>query len=95
MPRPGDSHDRAAAGCRRARASGRYTGEQVSTNIIAASIDAYIGAINLLLAEEHWAGRRTTPATPTARVAANDARARRAQMDEDAGKIDTTEWFNQ
>ena len=78
-----------------ARASGRYTGEQVSTNIIAASIDAYIGAINLLLAEEHWAVRRTTPATPSGPGRANDARARRAQIDEDAGKIDTTDWFNQ
>ncbi|HET9346526.1 MAG TPA: alpha-isopropylmalate synthase regulatory domain-containing protein [Candidatus Limnocylindrales bacterium] len=79
-----------------ARASGRYTGEQVSTNIIAASIDAYIGAINLLLAEEHWAGAADDAGnSKRARVAPNDARARRAQIDEDAGKIDTTEWFNQ
>ena len=79
-----------------ARASGRYTGEQVSTNIIAASIDAYIGAINLLLAEEHWQGAADEAGnSKRARVEPNDARARRAQIDEDAGKIDTTEWFNQ
>src|SRR5215207_1078945 len=35
------------------RAEGRYTGEITSTNIIAASIEAYIDAINELLAEEH------------------------------------------
>jgi LeuA allosteric (dimerisation) domain len=30
-----------------------------------------------------------------ARVGANDAKARRAELDEEAGRIDTTEWFNQ
>ena len=79
-----------------ARASGRYTGESVSTNIIAASIDAYIGAINLLLAEEHWQGAADEAGnSKRARVVATDARARRAELDEEAGKIDTTEWFNQ
>ena len=28
-------------------------------------------------------------------VAATDAQARRAELDEEAGRIDTTEWFNQ
>jgi LeuA-like protein with dimerisation domain len=79
-----------------ARASGRYTAESVSTNIIAASIDAYIGAINLLLAEEHWHGAADQAGnSKRAKVAAGDARARRAHLDEEAGKIDTTEWFNQ
>src|SRR3954464_5346492 len=76
-----------------ARASGRYPGEATSTNIIAASIEAHIEAINRLLAEEHWAGA-PAPAGNRRRskVDASDAKARRAEIDEDAGKIDTTEW---
>ena len=79
-----------------ARATGRYTGETTSTNIIAASIDAYIGAINLLLAEEHWAGAADSAGNrKRARVEAKEAREKRAELDEEAGRIDTTEWFNQ
>jgi hypothetical protein len=79
-----------------ARAEGRYTGETISTNIIAASIEAYISAINLLLAEEHWAGATEDAGNrKRARVAPHDAKARRAEIDEEAGRIDTTEWFNQ
>jgi 2-isopropylmalate synthase len=79
-----------------ARAEGRYTGETTSTNIIAASIDAYIKAINLLLAEEHWSGATESAGNrKRARVEAKDAKARRAEIDEEAGRIDTTEWFNQ
>lgn len=79
-----------------ARAEGRYTGETISTNIIAASIEAYIAAINLLLAEEHWAGATEDAGNrKRARVAPHDAKARRAELDEEAGRIDTTEWFNQ
>jgi 2-isopropylmalate synthase len=81
----------AAAG---ARASGRYTGETTSTNIIAASIDAYIGAINLLLDEEHWAGAAESAGNrKRARVQANDAKARRAELDPDEANHDTTAWF--
>jgi 2-isopropylmalate synthase len=79
-----------------ARGSGRYTGESTSTNIIAASIEAYIAAVNLLLAEEHWAGATEDAGNrKRARVGATDAKARRAELDEEAGAIDTTEWFNQ
>ena len=78
------------------RSSGRYVGEITSTNIIAASIQAYIEAINVLLAEEHWAGAAEEAGNRRrAKVSASDAKARRAELDEDAGKIDTTEWFNQ
>ena len=79
-----------------ARAEGRYTGEVTSTNIIAASIDAYVDAINELLAEEHWqdapeaAGNRKRAA-----VTEPAARDRRAELDEEAGRINTTDWFNQ
>jgi len=78
------------------RGDGRYPGEATSTNIIAASIEAYIEAINVLLAEEHWAGAAEEAGNRRrAKVSASDAKARRAELDEDAGKIDTTEWFNQ
>jgi 2-isopropylmalate synthase len=78
-----------------ARASGRYTGEITSTNIIAASIEAYIDAINGLLAEEHWAGATETAGNrKRARVSEPAAKAQRAELDEEAGKIDTTDWFN-
>jgi hypothetical protein len=82
-------------GAEGARASGRYTGEITSTNIIAASIEAYIDAINELLAEEHWAGATETAGNrKRARVTEPTAKARRAELDEEAGKIDTTDWFN-
>jgi hypothetical protein len=78
-----------------ARASGRYTGEVTSTNIIAASIEAYIDAINGLLAEEHWSGATDAAGNrKRAGVSEPTARERRAQLDEEAGKIDTTDWFN-
>ena len=78
------------------RGSGEYSGEARGPNIIAASIEAYIEAINVLLAEEHWAGAAEEAGNRRrAKVSASDAKARRAELDEDAGKIDTTEWFNQ
>jgi 2-isopropylmalate synthase len=81
----------AAAG---ARATGRYTGETTSTNIIAASIDAYVAAINLLLAEEHWAGAAESAGNrKRSRVEANEAKARRAELDPDEANHDTTAWF--
>ncbi len=77
------------------RGTGRYTGEITSTNIIAASIEAYIDAINELLAEEHWQGATETAGNRKgARVSEPTAKAQRAELDEDAGKIDTTDWFN-
>ena len=53
------------------RSQGLYNGKSRSTNIIAASIDAYIEALNEMLAEAHWAdapasagrGRKATPET--------------------------------
>ena len=38
------------------RGSGEYGGEARGPNIIAASIEAYIGALNALLGEAHWSG---------------------------------------
>ncbi len=78
-----------------ARGTGRYVGEVTSTNIIAASIEAYIDAINGLLAEEHWSGATESAGNrKRARVSEPDAKSRRAELDEEAGQIDTTDWFN-
>ena len=83
------------------RGSGDYVGESRSTNIIAASIQAYIGALDLMLGEAHWSGAAdaaaTAPVAPAARsaapVSAGDARDRRADLDEVGGEHDTTAWF--
>src|SRR6266702_3790679 len=39
-----------------ARGAGRYTATAQSPNIIAASIEAYVEALNTMLGEAHWAG---------------------------------------
>ena len=82
------------------RGSGEYTGEARGRNIIAASIEAYIVALNAMLAEEHWEGapheaahEPGSRARPKAAVRPGEARERRAELDKDAGKIDTTDWF--
>src|SRR3954452_10786061 len=83
-------------GAQGARANGRYTGEITSTNIIAASIEAYIDAINELLAEAHWQGATETAGNrKRTRVSEPTAKAQRAELDEEAGRINTTDWFNQ
>ncbi len=77
-----------------ARGTGQYTGAARSTNILAASVEAYLEALNLMLAEEHWAGAAESAGDRRrGRRAASQAR-HRAELDEEAGRIDTTEWFN-
>ena len=76
------------------RGQGEYTGVARGPNIIAASIEAYIAAINLLLAEEHWSG--ATEAAGNRRgvaVSAGTAREQRADIDEAKVPQDTTAWF--
>lgn len=74
------------------RGEGRYAGTARSTNIVAASVAAYIEAVNALLAEEHWAG--ATEAAGNRRRAGHGSTPQRAELDEEAGRIDTTDWFN-
>ena len=77
-----------------ARGEGEYTGSSSSTNIIAASIEGYIEALNAMLEESHWAGAAESAAegrkgsTPT-------SHGRRAEYDRDKAKHDTTNWFEQ
>ncbi len=84
------------SGASGARGTGRYAGTARSTNIVAASIEAYVEALNALLGEEHWAGA-TESAANRKRARGGDpaeAKARRAKLDESAAEIDTTDWFN-
>jgi LeuA-like protein with dimerisation domain len=73
------------------RGTGTYTGESQSPNIIAASLEAYIEAINKLLAEEHWAG--ATEAAGNRRKAQTAREAPRSEYDEEKARHDTTRWF--
>lgn len=76
------------------RGTGEYGGEARGTNIIAASIEAYISAINLLLAEAHWAGAAESAGNrKRARVQPKEAKERRAELDPDEANHDTTSWF--
>ena len=79
-------------GARGRRARGTYAATAKGTNIVAASVEAYIAALNGLLAEAHWAG--ATEAAGNARRARTKQQAQpAAEFDEAAGKHDTTAWF--
>jgi hypothetical protein len=65
---------------------------------VAASVEAYIDALNAMLGVESWAG---AAAAAGSRRAASRAASRAAdagdsstEYDADADRIDTTEWFN-
>ena len=76
------------------RGGGEYRGESRGPNIIAASIEAYILAINEMLAEAHWSGAtEAAPGRRRAAVSAGKAREQRADIDEDEGQHDTVAWF--
>jgi len=74
-----------------ARGAGRYTGSAQSTNIIAASIEAYVEALNAMLAEAHWAGAAETAGKR--RPAKTPHHGRRAELDPDQKTADSTSWF--
>ncbi len=59
------------------RGEGRYEGARSSTNIIAASIEAYVDALNAMLAESHWAGAAET----AGKGRAADHHGRRGELD--------------
>jgi hypothetical protein len=76
------------------RGTGSYSGEARSENIIAASVDAYIDAINRLLGEAHWAGAADSAGNrKRAKAATAAAQGRRAELDPDEANHDTTAWF--
>lgn len=72
------------------RSTGLYNGKSRDTNIIAASIEAYIEALNAMLAEAHWAD---APASAgKRRKAAPEAHGRRGELDREA--TDDVPWFD-
>ncbi len=73
------------------RSAGRYQGEARSTNIIAASVEAYIEAINAMLAEAHWAGA-TEEAASHRRARGSRAGAGAVEIDH-SEDLDTSGWF--
>lgn len=77
------------------RGEGRFTGVVDSTNTIAASIEAYVEALNAMLASSSWANaaeeagrrrRRSGGAEPGGPAS--------TEFDDEARPIDTTAWFN-
>jgi 2-isopropylmalate synthase len=77
------------------RADGRFTGEVSSPNTIAASVEAYIQALNEMLGVASWAGAAEVAGSRRASGAADASGAGSGtEFDVDASKIDTTEWFN-
>ena len=74
-----------------ARSQGLYNGKARSTNIIAASIEAYVEALNTMLAEAHWAGAAETAGKGKRR--AGEAHGRRGELDRNAK--DSVPWFDQ
>lgn len=76
------------------RGSGQYRGEASGPNIIAASIEAYVGALNALLAESHWSGATEAAGNRRgASISPGKAREQRADIDEAEAPHDTTAWF--
>jgi 2-isopropylmalate synthase len=79
------------AGLEGERSSGLYQGRARSTNIVASSIEAYIEALNGMLAEAHWAGAAES-AGKTRRAAAAP-HGRRAELDK-AAADEGAPWFD-
>jgi len=79
------------AGAEGARGQGEYSGASSGTNIIAASIEAYIESLNKMLDEAHWAGAAEAAAAP--KRATKSQPRQRAEFDKDQAKHDTTSWF--
>ena len=79
------------AGLDGGRSSGLYQGKARSTNIIAASIEGYVEALNAMLAEAHWAGAAETAGRGRRAVA--EPHGRRAEIDHEATD-DGAPWFD-
>jgi 2-isopropylmalate synthase len=75
------------------RAGGRFTGEIASTNIVAASVEAYVTAINAMLGAASWAGAAAEASARRGGLAGSDEGAVGAELG-DEHAIDTTAWFN-
>ena len=75
------------------RSDGRYTGEVASTNIVAASVEAYVEALNAMLGDPSWSGAAEAAGSRRG-GGAEPGGVATAEFDDEARPIDTTEWFN-
>jgi hypothetical protein len=78
------------AGAEGERAHGEFAASARSTNIVAASIQAYIAALGQLLGEEAWAG--ATDAAGNRKLAADGGQGGRAELDTTIDE-EPTAWF--
>jgi hypothetical protein len=84
------------AGADGGRADGVFDADASSVNTLAASVEAYVSALNAMLATDAWAGAAEAAGSahrPAALPGAH-ATASGTQFDDEAQPIDTTEWFN-
>ena len=79
------------AGLEGGRSTGLYQGKARSTNIIAASIEGYVEALNAMLAETHWAG--AAESAGRGRRSAPETHGRRAELDDEAADHGAP-WFD-
>jgi 2-isopropylmalate synthase len=77
------------AGAAGDRSTGLYNGKARSTNIIAASIEAYVEALNAMLAEAHWAG--AAESAGKRRRGKPEPHGRRGELDREHS--DAVPWF--
>jgi hypothetical protein len=82
------------AGAAGERGTGRYSGESTSPNIIAASVEAYVQALNAMLGEDQWAGAAAEAGRRRTKAGDDESRSAGTEYDAEASRIDTTEWFN-
>lgn len=75
------------------RAEGRFVGEVRSTNIVAASVEAYVEALNALLGDASWAGATAAAGARRGPVAGTAQDVAAADFDDDA-QPDAMAWFN-
>ena len=79
------------AGLEGARGTGLYQGRARSTNIIAASIEGYVEALNAMLAEAHWEG--AAEAAGAERRKGPETHGRRGTLD--PNEKESIPWFDQ
>jgi hypothetical protein len=76
------------------RTEGRFTGEVTSSNTIAASVEAYVSALNVMLDAESWAGAAEAAASARGPNRGHEQPATSAELVDEVEPLDAMEWFN-
>ena len=76
------------------RTEGRFTGEVTSSNTIAASVEAYVTALNAMLGSESWAGVAEAAASARGPNRGHEQAATSAELVDEVEPLDAMEWFN-